>query len=124
MNLCWTSGNNLEIVCMASRQKMDLTQLQNDYEQKLEERKVIYEQLKPVNKELKSIEKKIKDYMRENDIESLVVGPHEFVLQTKKRLNISIEDLEGILPEGVAIEDYLKESSSIAKKRKRAEANE
>ena len=103
---------------------MDLSQLQNDYEQKLEERKVIYEQLKPINKELKSIEKQIKDYMRENDIESLVVGPHEFVLQTKKRLNISIEDLEGILPEGVAIEDYLKESSSIAKKRKRSQGSE
>lgn len=101
---------------------MDLTQLQTEYEQKLEERKVIYEQLKPVNKELKGIEKQIKDYMRANDIESLVVGPHEFVLQTKKRLSITVEDLEGILPEGVAIEDYMKESSSIAKKRKRAEA--
>lgn len=96
---------------------VNIDDLQATYIAKLDERKVIYDQLKPINKEMKALEKQIKEYMRENSIDSLVVGPHEFVLQTRKRLSITVEDLEGILPEGVAIEDYLKESSSISKKR-------
>lgn len=101
-----------------------IDELKSDYAAKLSERNVLYEQMKPISKELKKIEKQIKEYMKENEIDSLVVGPHVFESQTRKKLKISIEDLESILPEGVAIDDYMHTSSSISKKRKKEESAE
>ncbi len=99
----------------------DIDDVKSKYIQKLQDRSILYEQMKPINKEIKQLEKSIKTYMTENDIESLVVGPHEFTSQTKKRLRITVEDLQEILPEGVAIDDFLHESSSISKKRTKRE---
>ena len=68
---------------------------------------------------LREMEKQVKAYMRDNDLETLVVGPVEFTTRTSKRLKITMEDLEDILPEGTNIEDYMQENSSISKKRMR-----
>ena len=99
--------------------EINIDELQTAYTSKLAERDAIYQQVKPITKEIKDMEKQIKMYMRENDLETLVVGPVEFTTRTSKRLKITMEDLEDILPEGTNIEDYMQQSSSISKKRMR-----
>lgn len=104
-------------------ESFDLDSLSTDYVQTLAQKDELYQQIKPINKRIRDIEKQIKTYMRENDIETLVVGPNEFSTRTSKRLKISEEDLMELLPEGTDIENFMQESSSISKKRK-VEASE
>ena len=104
--------------------EFDLDSLTTDYVAALQQKDELYQQIKPVNKQIKGIEKRIKEYMRDNNIGTLVVGPNEFSTQTSKRLKISEEDLLELLPEGTDIESFMQESSSISKKRKREEPQE
>ncbi len=97
----------------------DFDTLQTEYIAALQKKDELYQQIKPINKEIRGMEKRIKEHMRNNNLETLIVGPNEFTTQTSKRLKITEEDLLELLPEGTDIESYMQENSSISKKRKR-----
>ena len=108
----WVEGKGTKMA------EINIDELQTAYTAKLAERDAIYQQVKPITKEIKEMEKKIKTYMRENDLETLVVGPVEFTTRTSKRLKITMEDLEDILPEGTNIDSLEKHTKIIEKQTK------
>ena len=101
--------------------EFDLDTIETDYVNLLTQREQVYSQLKPVNKGIREIEKKVKSYMKENGVESMILGPNEFTTKTNKRLRISVDDLETLLPEGTDIESYMVSNTSISKKPRREE---
>lgn len=99
---------------------MDIEEIKTKYIALNEQKEEILIQLKPISKELRGLEKDIKTYMTDNGLESLVVGEHLFEAVSRTSLRITPEDLEEILPEGVDLQQYMKERNSITKKRKKS----
>tara|TARA_B100000424_G_C22716082_1_gene389344 strand:- start:107 stop:421 length:315 start_codon:yes stop_codon:yes gene_type:complete len=75
-------------------------------------------QLKILNKQHRGLRNLIHDYMKENELEEVDVGGLTFKIETKTRIKVTPDDLEGMVDETV-LEGYRVTEAKLSVKRKR-----
>jgi hypothetical protein len=93
-------------------------ELENRYNELIAQRKEAYETLKPITKEIKEIEKTVKSHMRENELDTLEFGGNIFSTRTASRVSITADELADLVGDGTDITNFIRESSSISKRRR------